>query len=155
MLDYKGARMNEVPSETAPKPKGDNGASEEKAEDIRQLLFHVNNVFHTRVNLLLVAESIFFAAIASLWQSGDTSIKLIICGLGVTMTLILWFSNSTLHRRSNFLTTKLKQVDSIYRGYLDVVPLRPISVTAMLTHFLPVASLAAWALVILIVLRVL
>src|SRR5207248_10886535 len=90
-------------------------------EDIRPLLFHVNNVFHMRVNLLLVAESIFFAAIASLWKDGDRSIKLIICGLGITMTLILWFSNATLHKRSNFLTRKLKEVDSIYKQYIDEV----------------------------------
>ena len=146
--------MNESPSEIVPITKEDDDVSKEQAEDIRQLLFHVNNVFHTRVNLLLVAESIFFAAIASLWQSGDTSIKLIICGLGATMTLILWFSNATLHRRLNFLTTELKRVDSIYKKYMDVVPLKPISVTAMLTHLLPGVSLAAWALVILVILKV-
>jgi hypothetical protein len=31
----------------------------------RDFLFHVNNVLHTRINLLLVVESIFFAALAA------------------------------------------------------------------------------------------
>jgi hypothetical protein len=123
-------------------------------DNIRQLLFHVNNVFHTRVNLLLVAESIFFAAIASLWKDGDRSIKLIFCGLGITMTLILWFSNATLHKRSNFLTRKLKEVDSIYKQYIDEVSMKPISVTALLTHFLPMISLVAWVLVILAIFKI-
>jgi len=129
-------------------------SEEHSKEDIRQLLFHVNNVFHTRINLLLVAESIFFAAIASLWKDGDRSIKLIICGLGITMTLILWFANATLHKRSNFLTRKLKEVDSTYKQYIDEVPMKPISVTALLTHFLPIISLVAWTLVILTIFKV-
>ena len=129
-------------------------SNKEQIADIRQLLFHVNNVFHTRVNLLLVAESIFFAAIAGLWKDGDKLLKLIICGLGIVMTLMLWFSNAALYKRSNFLTNRLSEIDSTYRDYLSVVSLRYISVTGMLTHALPLASLLAWGLVILIVLGV-
>ena len=131
-----------------------NPSKKEEIEDIRQLLFHVNNVFHTRVNLLLVAESIFFAAFAALWKDGDKSLKLIVCGLGVIMTAILWFSNATLYRRSNFLTSKLKEIDLIYQGYLEVVSVKYISVTGLLTHALPMVSLLAWGLVILVVLGV-
>ncbi len=127
---------------------------EEKAADIRQLLFHVNNVFHTRVNLLLVAESIFFAAIAALWKDGDKSLKMIVCGLGVVMTLMLWFSNATLYKRSNYLSGELKKVDALYKEYLEVVSLKYITVTGMLTHALSFILLLAWVLVILVVIGV-
>ena len=116
--------------------------------DLRQLLFHVNNVFHTWVNLLLVAQSIFFAAIASLWGKGDLFIEIIVCLLGITMTVMLWYANATLKRRTDYLTKALKKVDPVYKGYMDVRPLKPVSVTFLLTHVLPSVLLVAWILVI-------
>jgi hypothetical protein len=116
--------------------------------DVRSLLFHVNNVVHTRANLLLVAESIFFAALASLWKEGDSVIKLTIAGLGIFMTVVLWYANATLKTRSDALTAMLRQVDSIYAAYLKAGPKRLI-VTSLLTHSLPLVSLIAWFIVVL------
>jgi hypothetical protein len=126
--------------------------------DIRQLLFHVNSAFHTRVNLLLVAESIFFAAIASLWGEGSMAIKLIVCGLGVTMTMVLWFANATLKVRTDHLTKELMKVDGVYLEYMEALekklekenfPVKRLpTVTGLLTHFLPLVMLVAWVLVI-------
>lgn len=120
---------------------------------VRELLFHVNNVFHDRVNLLLVAQSIFFAAIATLWQDQGRLIKLVICGLGIVMTLVLWYANATLYKRSNVLSTKYA-VDPVYRDYLNAVSLKYVTVTGLLAHLLPFVCLSAWIIVALRILRV-
>jgi hypothetical protein len=127
-----------------------------EAQDLastRELLFHVNNVFHDRVNLLLLAQSIFFAAIATLWQDQGRLIKLVICGLGIVMTLVLWYANFTLYKRSNVLTVRL-QVDPVYKAYLDAVSLKYVTVTGLFAHVLPFACLSAWTIVALRILRV-
>ena len=127
-----------------------------EAQDLastRELLFHVNNVFHDRVNLLLVAQSIFFAAIATLWQDQGRLIKLVICGLGIVMTLVLWYANFTLYKRSNVLTVRL-QVDPVYKAYLDAVSLKYVTVTGLFAHVLPFACLSAWTIVALRILRI-
>jgi hypothetical protein len=125
----------------------------EEIDSIRGLLFHVNNVVHTRANLLLLAESIFFAAIATLWKEEDQSLKLIICGLGIVMTVMLWFANATLYIRSNVLTEKLSVLDPIYKEYMDAVPKIFTKVTLLLTHALPAVSLIAWVMVVVVILR--
>jgi len=121
---------------------------------VRELLFHVNNVFHDRVNLLLVAQSIFFAAIATLWQDQGRLIKLVICGLGIVMTLVLWYANFTLYKRSNLLTVLLQTIDPVYKAYLDAVSLKYVTVTGLLAHFLPLVCLSAWTIVVLRILKV-
>ena len=135
-------------------PEGNSTARRNSISDLRELLFHVNNVFHTRVNLLLVAESIFFAAIAALWKDGGTSVKLVMCGLGVVLTVMLWIANGALYKRSNHLTGELMKVDPIYLGYMNAVSVRKIPVTLMLAHALPAVSLIAWALVIMVVIGI-
>jgi hypothetical protein len=120
-------------------------ADRRKQGDIRELLFNVTTVFNARVNLLLVAESIFFAAIANLWGNEDMAIKLIVCGLGVAMTIMFWLANASLKRRSDRLTVALKKVDAVYNAYMVVH--RPF-VTQMLAHVLPLVMLVAWILVI-------
>lgn len=119
----------------------------------RELLFHVNNVFHDRVNLLLVAQSIFFAAIATLWQDQGRLIKLVICGLGIVMTMVLWYANATLYKRSNLLSSKYA-ADPVYKDYLEAVSLKYVTVTGLLAHFLPLVCLSAWIIVVLRILRV-
>ena len=120
---------------------------------VRELLFHVNNVFHDRVNLLLVAQSIFFAAIATLWQDQGRLIKLVICGLGIVMTMVLWYANATLYKRSNLLSSKYA-ADPVYKDYLEAVSLKYVTVTGLLAHFLPLVCLSAWIIVVLRILRV-
>jgi len=116
--------------------------------DIGELLFNVTTLFSTRVNLLLLAESIFFAAIASLWEKGDTAIKPILCGLGVAMTILFWFANAALKSRSDHLARELEEVDPVYKRYMAV---RSPNVTRMLAHVLPLVMLLAWLLVIYVI----
>jgi hypothetical protein len=126
-------------------------AARDNIADVRELLFHVNNVFHTRVDLLLVAESIFFASIAALWNEPETLIKLTVSGLGTVMTLVLWYANATLKLRSDALARKLRPIDPVYDEYLRAAPL---GATSLLTHVLPSVSFAAWVVVILRILDI-
>jgi hypothetical protein len=102
----------------------------------------------------LLAQSIFFAAIATLWQDQGRLIKLVICGLGIVMTLVLWYANFTLYKRSNLLTELLQTIDPVYKAYLDAVSLKYVTVTGLLAHFLPLVCLSAWTIVALRILRV-
>ena len=42
-------------------------------EEIERLFFQMDNLLHTRINSLLVAETIFFMATASNWRRSDWS----------------------------------------------------------------------------------
>ena len=127
------------------------GTVRAEVKSIRELLFHVNNVVHTRANLLLLAESIFFAAIATLWKDENQSLKLLICVLGGVLTALLWYANGTLYVRSNFLTKKLKTKDPIYEEYIKAVPRFFTQSTLLLTHALPAVSLAAWVILFFVI----
>lgn len=109
----------------------------------RALLFHVNNVFHTRVNLLLIVESIFFAALAQTWALNDGAppLRLLICVLGLLFTILLWLTLGSLKVRSDFLTRHLRKSDSLYNAYLTKSGLCS---TLILTHVIPAIAAAAW-----------
>ena len=117
----------------------------------RDLLFHVNNVLHDRVNFMLVAESIFFAGLAQVWQiTNAPTIKVILCALGIILTSLLWQPLTSLKTRSDFLTEHLRKTDTLYNAYLDKEPLRA---TARLVCALPLVFFCAWILVLLVVLE--
>jgi len=110
----------------------------------RPLLFHVNNVLHTRVNLLLVVESIFFAALAQVRNATDPSARrfsLVLCVLGLAFTILVWVTLHSLKERSNFLTEHLAPSDTLYRAYLEK---KGLYSTTILTDVLPAAAAAAW-----------
>ena len=125
----------------------------DQINDVRGLLFHVNNVVHTRTNLLLVAESIFFAAIAALWKEEGRFLKLTISVLGILMTAMLLFASATLYTRSNVLTKKLEKIDATYLEYMGAVPRKYAKVTWLLSYALPATFLAAWVLVFVVILE--
>jgi hypothetical protein len=72
VLAGMGFWVSRTPPAATPTPKAisanERKAAENERETLQKLLFHVNNVFHTRVNFFLVAESIFLAAVATLWK---------------------------------------------------------------------------------------
>jgi hypothetical protein len=120
-------------------------------ETLQKLLFHVNEVFHARVNFFLVAESIFFAALAALWKEG-TPIKLVICGLGLAITVVLWFSIFRLNTRGDYLTSLYREVSPVYKLYLESAPLRPVTIGRLFTYGLSVIMLIGWLLILRLVL---
>ena len=114
----------------------------------RDLLFHVNNVLHARVNLLLVVESIFFAALAQVRNSTDASgrrFSLVLCVLGLGFTVLVWVTLRSLKARSDFLTKHLALTDTLYKAYLEM---KGLYSTTILTDVLPGAAALAWIVLI-------
>jgi len=110
----------------------------------RSLLFHVNNVLHDRVNLLLVVESIFFAALAQVRNSTDQSARrfsVVLCVLGLAFTVLVWITLHSLKARSDFLTKHLAITDTLYKAYLDM---KGLYSTTILTDVLPGGAAVAW-----------
>ncbi len=120
------------------------------AAELERLQLHVDNIIHIRVNLLLVAESLFLAAFAAIWNSGGFLLQLIISVLGVLMTLIIMQTTSTLRIRSVKLADWRKEKSPVYKAYLESLP-RPPKQTKRLTTLLPLIFLSGWILILIIV----
>src|SRR5262245_40449372 len=56
----------------------------------RGFLVQLDSVFHTRVNILLVAESLFLAALSQIWASRELAIILLVCAIAILTTKLLW-----------------------------------------------------------------
>lgn len=110
---------------------------------LRELLFHVDNAIHSRVNLQLLVQSVFFAALAQVWASQGNTIKFILVAVGVTLTLVLWYPTVVLQRRSRFLARALCKQDRTYEYYLRCLPGKRVA-TQVLAYALPVLFLLAW-----------
>jgi hypothetical protein len=121
-------------------------ANAREARSIRELLFHVDNVFHSRVNFLLVAESVFFAALSQVWSNGGVSINVLLCLLGIVITGLLWLPMNALQRRSKILAARLsheESPDAVYRDYLASIRDK-LKSTYRLANWLPSAFLLGW-----------
>ena len=136
--------MNDAPNMT-------HGDSPTIAASTRELLFQIDNTFHTRVNFLLVAESVFFAAMSQVWSTGGFAINAVLIALGACLTTILWYPLNVLQKRSSSVAGDLKAIDPIYEKYLNAIPHKLIA-TRLLAHGLPGLFLLAWVVVFLVLL---
>jgi len=121
-------------------------ATAQNAGSIRELLFHVDNVFHSRVNFLLVAESVFFAALSQVWSNGGVPINALLCLLGIVVTGLLWLPLNVLQRRSKILAARLshqESPDAVYREYLYSIRDK-LKSTYRRANWLPLAFLLGW-----------
>ncbi len=75
----------------------------------RELLFHVDNLFHARVNFFLTAEAILFAGLATVW--GKEGIALGISVFGLLFTILLPLANVNLSRKLKWLMDRYKEVE--------------------------------------------
>lgn len=125
----------------------------EQIEYERALLFHVNNILHTRVNFVLVAQSLVLAAVAQVWQGNGMSVKVILCGLGIVLTILLWYPLATLNKRGEYLTRHLLPIDPLYRGYLAAWRLRPLTASDTLVHLISLAFFVAWFLLLVVAVK--
>ena len=66
-------------------------------DNIERLLFQMDNMLHVRVNSLLLAESIFFLAAATVWQ--HLALVIIVGLLGIITTILFGFTNLKLYFR--------------------------------------------------------
>jgi hypothetical protein len=120
--------------------------------EVREFLFQLDNTFHSRVNVLLVAEAIFFAAVSQMWATGSVQVTLVLIALGLSLTLILWCPLNVLQKRSKYISDVLKHVDPMYKDYLDAGP-RKLMATWLLAHGIPFIFPVGW--IALLIVRVL
>ena len=79
-------------------------------EEFERLLFQTDNLFHNRVNILLLAETIFFVGATSAWK--DWPLVLLLAFLGIATALLCTFTNLKLYWRLKWMITE-------YQGYSD------------------------------------
>src|SRR5262245_51046445 len=110
---------------------------EQRSEEIRQLLFQMDGIFHNRINSLIVAETIFFAGAATAWT--HRSLVVVLCVLGLMTTLGFTYTNLKLYWRLTWLISEYKKSSPLYRDYLELPGIADLSpgwgfVTRWLQH---------------------
>lgn len=106
-------------------------------ERIEALFYQVDTLFHQRVNCLLLAETIFFAAAVTVWD--NLAVVLIFSGMGALSTVLFTFTSLKLYWRLILLINMLKNRSDFHRNYFDMVGLMELGWgygTAMLMRFL-------------------
>lgn len=91
-------------------------------EEIERLFFQMDNMLHTRVNSLLVAETIFFVAAATVWK--DIALVLALCVLGIVTTLLFTITNLKLYWRVTWLIEQMKRHSEFYTDYIAMRDIR-------------------------------
>src|SRR5262245_23646937 len=86
-------------------------------EGTRAFLVQMDSVFHTRVNILLLAESLFLAALSQVWASKELGIILVICVIAMLTTKLLWDPLKVLAERTKAVASLLEQ-DALYQHYI-------------------------------------
>jgi len=120
-------------------------------EELERLHYHADTTLHSRVNILLVAESIFLAALAQVWaNAGLFFMQVALCVLGLLVTILVRSSTATLARRTEWLAAKRTGLSPTYKGYLESIP-KPPNQTRRLASTLPLLFLIGWAALLVVV----
>jgi hypothetical protein len=85
---------------------------------IERLLFQMDNTFHARVNITLVAGSIFFAAAAAAWNYPFAFA--VIAAMGIVLTLAFTVASVKAEFRVRWLIGRLKAARPVYVDYLEL-----------------------------------
>lgn len=110
--------------------------------ELERLHIHADATFHTRVNILLVAESIFLAALTQVWSSGGFFIQAALCVLGFITTAFIGGSLDELAKRTAWLATQ-RMRSTVYSHYVRSVPAPQVQ-TYRLANTLPSIFLLEW-----------
>lgn len=87
-------------------------------EGIQSLYFHFDNLLHTRVNNLLVAESILFLAAIAVWSHRFPFFVVAVSGL--LITALFTFTAVKLYLRVSCLIGRLKAQSDPFREFLEM-----------------------------------
>lgn len=115
----------------------------------RTLLLHTDNLFHQRVNIFLVAEAIFFAAIGSVWCAEQNAIKFVLCTVGLFVTIALWWTLLRLKVALEFWVEKFKSIDD-RSLYIDCCKLGQgrLGSIMIFVWIIPVVTTLSWLVVL-------
>src|SRR5690242_10788475 len=123
-------------------------------EVTQELLFHVDNLFHNRINFMLTLEALLFGGLAAGW---NTPVRVPLCMIGIIFTLLLARINITLARRLRWLMDVYESIEAsgVYRSFKQLDVGWPSRTTPYLTYLIPAAALTLWltALVYFVVVR--
>lgn len=106
--------MNNVPPADRPLPEG---VVPDDAKILLELLFHVENLQHSRIYFFLVAETIFFLAAATAYQKPGLVFVLSLAGI---LTALLFTMVNLKHQwRVWWLSRKLESACPTFRRYVN------------------------------------
>ena len=117
-------------------------------EETRAFLMQLNSVLHTRVNILLVAESLLLAAVAQVWASKELGIVLVVCLIAILATKLLWDPLQALALRTTAVASLLEK-DALYQHYIRASS-APLHQMHRLANWVPGLFLAGWVVIVLL-----
>ena len=124
-------------------------------EVAKHLLLHVDDLFHQRVNIFLVAEGILFAALAATLNCTQyTIVRVLICTAGVSVTLLLGYTLLRLYDGLDWLAQTYKALEKtgLYIAYRDVGR-GGESANKLMAQHMPIATFVIWIILLYIVLQ--
>lgn len=108
----------------------------------REFLMQLNVALHTRVNILLVAESLLLAALAELWSSRELGIILVVCLIAILSTKLLWEPLQALAERTKAVASLLEK-DALYQHYIRASS-APLHQMHRLANWVPALFSVGW-----------
>ena len=117
-------------------------------EETRAFLVQLNSILHTRVNILLVAESLLLAAVAQIWASKELGIILVVCLIAILATKLLWDPLRALALRTTAVASLLEK-DALYQHYIRASS-APLHQMHRLANWVPELFLAGWVVIVLL-----
>jgi len=121
-------------------------------ETARTLLLHVDNLFYQRVNIFLIAESIFFAAFAVLGSQDHTALATLMCSAGIVFAVVLRYTLLRLETGLRWLVgiyRRLEEPSDLYEDYTQV-GYHSLHSTFIYVWVVPTLTVLFWVLALLL-----
>ena len=112
-------------------------------KDIKDLLRHVDLLFHTRINFLLATEALLFNGLARLFRE-PRSVTIAISVGGALLTILMFASLLNLSEKLRWLQDEYTKVDRLYAVYRDVRLFSHINTRKLYTFIIPGVLLLVW-----------
>lgn len=112
--------------------------------ETKELLFHVDNLFHTRFNFFITVEAILFAALGAFWNENDLMLASSI--FGILFTILLGLTNINLSKSLKWLidTYKNSGKSNIFKGFKKIKTRFVPRTLLLYTYLIPGMALIAW-----------
>lgn len=85
-------------------------------DELERLLYQTDNLFHARVNILLLAETVFLAVAATAWQIPPLLTG--IAFLGATTAALCTYTSLKLYWRLRWLIQEFKKYSRVYHDFV-------------------------------------
>ena len=109
----------------------------------KEVLFHIDQLAHQRINFFLAAEAVFFTAFAA-----ERDFRPALSALGFVSTFCFWYAVARLNFGLSFLERAVKESDPRYRDYGQLGHGSPSSYL-FLVWVMPASAFFTWVLLLL------